>query len=96
MNTIKLNNSEFELTSFSRNTYFSDNEINSTANCDLRIIGSSILDELADADITSLQIKHDNDVIYNLTDISAKITNISEYLNTDYINTSVSLTFDME
>lgn len=96
MNTIKLNNSEFEITGFNRNTYFQDGTVSSTAICDIRLSDISVLQALAAVTITSLQIKHNNDIIYNLADISARITNIGEYLNTDCINTTIGLTFDME
>ena len=96
MTVLKLNNTEFELVAFNRNTYFSENSISSTANCDINLSDVSSLEALIDTTITSFQIKYENNVIYDLTDISAKITSISEYLNTDHISTNIGLTFDME
>ena len=95
MTTLKLNNTEFELTAFGRNTSFYENSITSTANCDINVSDTDLLEALTDIQITSLQIKYDDNIIYNLNDINAKITNINEYLNTDHISTSIGLTFDM-
>jgi hypothetical protein len=95
MTTIILNNTEFELVSFNRNTSFYENNISSTANCDIRVSNSAALQALINTTITTLQIKYGNEVIYNLTDISAKINTMNEYLNTDHISTSLGLTFDL-
>lgn len=94
MNIIKFNNVEFEVISYNKNTFFSENEITSTANCQLILSDVSVLNDLTDETITSLQILHDGDVIYNLSDISARIENISEYLNVDRMDVNVSLRFD--
>ena len=95
MTTLKLNNTEFELTAFTRNTSFYENSIVSAASCDIKVSDTDLLEALTDIQITSLQIKYDNNIIYNLDGINAKITNINEYLNTDHINTTIGLTFDM-
>lgn len=94
MNVIKFNNVEFEVTSYNKNTYFSENTITSTANCQIILSDMSILNNLTDETITSLQILHDGNIIYNLSDISAHIDNISEYLNVDKMDINVSLRFD--
>lgn len=96
MTTLKLNNTEFELAAFTRNTSFYENSIASTASCDIKVSDTDLLETLTDIQITSLQIKYDDNIIYNLDGINAKITNINEYLNTDHINTTIGLTFDME
>lgn len=94
MNIIKFNNVEFEVISYNKNTFFSESEITSTANCQIILSDVSTLHGLADETITSLQILHDGNIIYNLSDISAHIENISEYLNIDRMDVNVSLRFD--
>ena len=94
MNIIKFNNVEFEVTSYNKNTYFSENAITSTANCQIILSDMNVLNGLADETITSLQILHDGNIIYNLSDISAHIDNISEYLNVDKMDINVSLRFN--
>lgn len=94
MNIIKFNNVEFEVTSYNKNTYFSESAITSTANCQIILSDMNVLNGLADETITSLQILHDGNIIYNLLDISAHIDNISEYLNVDKMDINVSLRFD--
>lgn len=94
MNIIKFNNVEFEVISYNKNTYFSEDAITSSANCQIILSDMSILNDLTDETITSLQILHDGNIIYNLSDISAHIDNISEYLNVDKMDINVSLRFD--
>lgn len=95
MTTIILNNNEFELVSFNRNTSFYENNISSTANCDILVSNAAALQALINTTITTLKIKYENEIIYNLTDISAKIVTMNEYLNTDHISTNLGLTFDL-
>ena len=95
MTTLKLNNTEFELAAFTRKTSLYENSIVSTASCDIKVSDTDLLEALTDIQITSLQIKYDDNIIYNLDGINAKITNINEYLNTDHISTNIGLTFDM-
>ena len=95
MTTLKLNNIEFEITSFNRTTYVQEGEIHSNANFDLKIVGQDTLESLFDVTITSLQIKYNDEVIYTLNDISAHLNSIGEYLNTDHISANLNLTFDM-
>lgn len=94
MNIIKFNNVEFEVIGYNKSTYFSENAITSTANCQIIVIDMSILNDLTDETITSIQILHDGNIIYNLSDISAHIDNISEYLNVDKMDISVVLRFN--
>ena len=95
MTTLKLNNTEFELAAFTRNTSFYENSIVSTASCDIKVSDTDLLEALTDIQITSLQIKYNDEVIYTLNDISAHLNSIGEYLNTDHISANLNLTFDM-
>lgn len=94
MNIIKFNDVEFEVISYNKNTFFNGSTVTSTANCQVILTDVSVLNDLADGTITSLQILHDGNIIYNLSDISARIENISEYLNVDRMDVNVSLRFD--
>ena len=94
MNIIKFNNVEFEVIGYNKNTYFSDDTITSTASCQIIVADMEVLNSLTKTAITSLQILHDGNIIYNLSDISAHIDNISEYLNVDKMDINVSLRFD--
>jgi len=96
MNTIKFNNTEFQVESYSKNTYLSEGHIISNASCSVIVSDIAVLNALMQDTITSIQIKYNDDVIYNLQDISAHIDNISEYLNVDRMNINVNLTFDNE
>ena len=93
MNTIKLNNTTFEIENYNRNTYFGGETINSTGSCSLTNADIADVNELGSTTITTLQIYHDNTLIYDLQDINAKIDSINEYLNGDRVSISVSFTF---
>ena len=95
MNTIKFNNLVLEVESYNKNTYFQEDSITSNANCSVKISDITALNELAQDTITSIQIYHDETLIYDLQDISAKITGISEYLNGNIVSISLSLVFDI-
>lgn len=94
MNKIKLNNAEFEIENYNKSTYFGGDTITSNANFQLTTNDITLLNALVSETITSIQIIHDDTVIYNLTDINAHIDNINEYLNFDRMNINVSMRFD--
>lgn len=97
MAKIILNNEEFDFNGYNRNTYFHDDSISSTAYIsDLRSIDlANRLKTLSQTTITSLQITVNNEVIYNLADIDAKMTSMDEAFNgVDTINTNVNLQFN--
>ena len=94
MNKIKLNNTEFEVESYNRTAYFNGETINCTGGCALITSNIDGLYELAEVPITSIQIYVNNESIYNLQNINARIENISEYFNGERFGVSVSLIFD--
>lgn len=94
MNIIKFNDVEFEVISYNKNTFFSDDTISSSASCQIIVADMDTLNNLVNTAITSLQILHDGNIIYNLSDINAHIENISEYLNVDRMDINVSLRFE--
>ena len=93
MNKIKFNNTEFEVGSYSKTTNFSDGTIHSTAYCSLITNNIAELQALGLETITSIEISHDNEVIYELNNLTAKINDISEYLNGNTIDVSLNLVF---
>ena len=91
MNTIKLNNTTYEVLSFNRNTYFGGEEITSTASCQIKTTDISSVHALAQTTISTLQIYHDNTLIYNLTGVNGKLNSMDEYLMNDQINITINL-----
>ena len=94
MNVIKFNNTEFEVEGYSKNTYFNGASMSSNGMCQVKLDDISALMDLAQTPITSIQILHDDVVIYDLQDINARIDNTNEYLNTDRIDVSINLIFE--
>lgn len=94
MNKIKFNNSEFELVNYNRNTYFNGDSITSNGSCSIKTDEYSNLQELGENPITSIQITHDDEIIYNLNNINARATTIGEYLEYDHMSINVELVFD--
>jgi len=79
MNTIIFNDTaSFEVESYNKNTYFNGESITSNANCSVKISNMTALNTLAEDTITSIEIDHDNESIYELANISAKIESINE------------------
>ena len=95
MNTIKLNNTVFELEGYSKTTPFEEGNIFSNGQCDIKNVNIDNAYTLAEEPITLVQIYHDNNLIYNLQDISAHINSISEGFNGERISVSLNLTFDI-
>ena len=93
MNKIILNNAEFEVVSYNRNTYLSDGTIRSNASANIKADIAEV-NALLNTTITSLEITHDGTSIYHLTNLNAKMESMNEYLNGDTIDISINLTFD--
>ena len=93
MNTIKFNGVEFQVDSYNKYTSFSGESMVGTAACQIKADNITALQTLGKSVITSIQILHDEVVIYDLVDISAKITNINEYLSNDKIDVTINLEF---
>ena len=96
MNKIKLNNVEVELESYNKTTYFSEHAMNSNANCVVITNDVTALHTLAETVITSIQIKSDETIIYDLQNINGKIDNINEYLNGNRMSINIFITFQNE
>ena len=95
MNTIKFNNHSYGVYSFSKNTYFNDDGISSNANCSIETNDITSLHELAQEGIQTLQIYHDDTLIYNLSNLDGKLTSIDEYLSDDRVNINLNLNFSV-
>lgn len=95
MNKIKLNNTEFIVEGYNKNTYFNGETVTSSGTCNIITDNMSSVESLADNTITSIQIIHDDELIYNLTNINARIESINEYLNTDHMSININLIFDI-
>lgn len=94
MNKIKFNNEvELQVESYSKTTFFNDDTINTTANCSVVTDDLAALHALASDKITSIIITCNDNVIYNLSNIDAKIENINEYLAGERMYINVNLAF---
>lgn len=97
MAKIKLNDTQFNLLGYSKNTYFNQESISSNATCNVSLADIDVLNELAEDTITSIQIyNNENTLIYNLDNINARIESLNEYLNGDRIDINVNLIFSFE
>lgn len=97
MNKILINELELDVESYNKNTYLSEGgRIDSNANFSVTTDDVAALNAYMTQNITSLKIKHDGEIIYNLENISAHISSIQEYLSDNRINISVNLIFDNE
>lgn len=94
MNIIKFNGVGFEVSSYNKYTSFSGENMAGTAACQIKADNITALQTLGKSTITSIQILHDEVVIYDLVDVSAKITNINEYLSNDKIDVTINLEFN--
>lgn len=94
MNTIVFNNeATFGVESFNKNTSFEGSSMTSTGYASLNTSELDDLTEVAQGTITSIKILHDEEVIYNSTNLSAKITSINEYLSGDRMNVNININF---
>ena len=93
MNTIKFNNHTYEVLSFNKNTYFGGESISSSSNCQIKTADITSLHALATEKIETLQIYHDNTLIYDLQNLNGNLTSIDEYLSEDRVNISLNFNF---
>ena len=93
MNTIKLNNAEFTVVSYNKSTTFNGDRIASNAYCDIIPVDVSALHELGDDLISTIEIYHDDELIYRIIEQEGHITNINEYLNGDHMNANITIVF---
>lgn len=97
MAKIILNSTEFDFDGYNRNTYFSDDSINSTAYIsNLRCQDlANVLTTLTEEPITSIEIEVDDEPIYTLSNINARVSSMDESFNgVDKVNTNLNLQFN--
>ena len=100
MNTLILNglsSTPFTLINYNRNTSFDlhTHEMTSIAYFDVENSPNVVntLQSIGTTGITNILIKHDGENIYNLTNLSANISTITESLYEDNIHINVSVNF---
>lgn len=98
MITLVLNNQTeraVPITAYNRNTTFEEGALNSVAYFTVtsNTETASLLNELGISGITSIEIFNDEDLIYSLTELTAHITTINEYLEGEHIVMSVNIAF---
>lgn len=93
MNYLKLNDFQCQLLSFNKYTNFNDSVMSGNCSCQIVTDNISGLQALGLEEITSLQIMHEDNLIYDLQNISAHMTSISEYLSNDKIDITLTLNF---
>ena len=93
MNYIKFNDYQCELIGFNKYTNYDENGMVSSCNCQVATSDVTGLQEVGLNGISSIQILHDNEVIYNLTNINARISSINETLAEDHIDITLSINF---
>lgn len=95
MNTIVFNgDASFGVESYNKTTTFEGNTVNSSGYASLITTDITSLTTVAQTPITSIQILHDEDSIYNSTNLNAQITNINEYLSDDRMNVNITFIFN--
>lgn len=95
MNTIVFNgDASFGVESYNKSTNFEGENISSSGYASLITTDIDALTAVAQEPITSIQILHDGDSIYNSTNLNAKITNINEYLSDNRISVNISFIFN--
>lgn len=93
MNIIKLNNVEMEVESYNKNTYFSGTVVTSNGSCSVKTSNVTAINTLAEDFIETIQIYHDNELVYDLANAHAKIDNINEYFTGERMNISINFSF---
>ena len=97
MNTIKLNNTSFELTFYQRNVFLHDdravNGFNGGGACRIILPDVTNLADFLQQTITSIQIYHDDNLIYNLSDTNCEIVEFKEFTEDGSIIIELSLKF---
>lgn len=101
MNTLILNglsNRAFTILSYNRNTSFDNNThaMNSVAYFDIVNTTGAInnLQSIGATGVNNILIKHDEENIYNLTNLNANISSINENLYEDNVHINVCITFN--
>ena len=92
MNKIQFNDFECEVVSFYKNTYFNHDTISGNINCEIVTNDFDGLQNLGSEKITTITIRHDEDVIYSVTNFSGQLASTTESLTDDHITININLT----
>ena len=93
MNIIKLNNVELEVESYNKSTYFSGTTVTSNGNCAVKTSNATAINQLAADTINTIQIYHNNELVYDLQNANAKIDTINEYFTGERMNIGINFSF---
>ena len=93
MNTIKFNETECTLLTFNKNMYFNNGVVSGNLTCEVETSDMTSLQALSEIPVTSIEIEHDEEIIYNVSDTYARLSSINEYLSEDRIH--ITLNFDL-
>jgi hypothetical protein len=69
--------------------------MSSNASCGVITDNIDELNDLMQDKITSIQIYHDNELIYDLSDIDANISSVNEYLTDDHMSITLNFNFNI-
>lgn len=87
------NNIEFKISSYNKTTYITNNALASNGSCTILVDNSDNLDDLCNIEINSIEIYSDDEKIYELNNLKARITNYIEQLNEDRIDRIINILF---
>ena len=95
MTKIVINNNEFDVLSFNRNTYVNEDQVFSNASIIFAANDTPVsnLHALVGNSITSLKLKKNDEIIYDAGEINATITSLNESLMGDEININANIEF---
>lgn len=93
MNKIILNEEEFILENFNKNTSYNNGVIISTGFAAIITEDITTVKALAAKPITKIQVYHDDQLIYNLVNTNAHVDSISEFLANDHMSININMTF---
>lgn len=93
MNKIIFNEAEFQVESYNKTTSFSEGQLNSNAYCSIITDDIDALNALIGQSINTIQIYHDETLIYDLHNALGRIDNVNEYLSGDRMSINVNLSF---
>ena len=90
---LKLNEEEFEITSFNKMTFFTDEGIRKTGSCDIQVDNVATIEEMSEDEITTFEIYNNDDLIYEIEDAHIKFDYLSEVLMDGAIVVTLNLKF---
>ena len=96
MNTIKLNEYTFIVDNYNKSANYSGEHPVCNGYCSVVTTDMNSIMELAKNTINSVQIYHDEELIYNLDNANGKILTIDELLNPTSVKIGINMTFALD